>query len=79
MCLKAYGKNIKWLPTWNDFLQKQLDSNKLKALPLDIWNLLPVFHDQFGDNLAETENDYTWPILIEQFMIEQGYWQPEEY
>ena len=56
-----------FLEKWSTFCQAKKDSGKMNVISKDVWNMLWEFIDANGGDLSKSEDDGSWPVLIEEF------------
>lgn len=72
--LPKFGYKAGYLDDWYKFLEKKKASGKLNVVSLDNWKMFWELGFACGFQLDQAEDDGCWPVVIEEFMSEQGHW-----
>lgn len=65
------GKRCSYLELWNKFLTAKKDAGKLIVVTKDLWDQFYELLELNGGDLSKTEDDGSWPTLIDEFCREQ--------
>lgn len=64
------GKKCNYLDKWCAFMQKKKDDGKLLVVSKDTWTMFFELLLANKGDLAATEDDDTWPTIIDEFCRE---------